>query len=66
MTSQWMHTSHPKISKSFLWEEARMVTVLFCRHKLSSHERQCIMVKIQLWETGLVCPQEQFPPIAKP
>lgn len=42
--------------KTFLWEEARMVTVFFfCRHRLSSHERQYIIVKTQLWETSSPC-----------
>lgn len=38
--------------KTFLWEEARMVTGLFCRYKLSSQERQGIIGKPQPWETG--------------
>lgn len=42
MMPPWMQISH---RETFLWEEAEMITVVFCRHRLSRHEGQCRIVK---------------------
>lgn len=67
MMSQWMQISHPKTSTNInLWKDAQMITVLFGRHKLLSHERQYLIVKTQPWETDSLWILEQLPPFAKP
>lgn len=37
-----------------------MITVLFCKHRLSRHEKQCILAKTQPWEIDSVRVPEQL------